>query len=206
MRHFKRHVAFLFSLFFQMKQFQKMHNIKNAFPHTKSSKFLLYYLGGISWIRKSSRFYKSLIKRNCDGSITAFYTPPFSTSDGEILDLPQQAPSFIESLNPDNVNYIVEDMSSTEYSNISVGSRVFVEENVNIAVLGIVIAKETFRTEHELQYKLTVRLDFNGSDVVLDNTNVWLLPYQLEQHGKYIKLETFFDKIILFASFRLSDL
>ncbi len=132
-----------------------------------------------------------MTKRNSDGSITAFYTPPFLSSDGEILDSPQQTPSFIESMNPDNVNYVVEDISSTEYSNISVWSRVFVEESVNTAVLGIVIARETFRTEHELQYKLIVRLDFNGSDVVLHNTNVW--PYQLEQHGKYIKIETFFD-------------
>ncbi len=131
-----------------------------------------------------------MTKRNSDGSITAFYTPPFPSSDGEILDSPQQTPSFIESINPDKVNYIVEDISSTEYSNIGVGSRVFVEESGNIAVRGIVLAKEAFRTEHELQYKLTVRLDFNGSDVVLHNTNVW--PYQLKPFGKYIKIETFF--------------
>ena len=158
---------------------------------THQSLHIFCIIGGIAWIRRSSRFYKSLTKRNLDGSITAFYTPPFLSSDREILDSPQQTPSFIENINPDNVNYIVEDISSAEYSNISVGSRVFVKENVNIAVLGIVIAKETFRTEHELQYKLTVRLDFNGSDVVLHNTNVW--PYQLEQRGRYFKIETFCD-------------
>ena len=142
-----------------------------------------------------------MTKRNSDGSITAFYTPPFLSSDREILDSPQQTRSFIENINPDNVSYIVEDISSTEYSNISVGSRVFVEESRNIAVLGIIIAKETFRTEHELQYKLTVRLDFNGSDVVLDNTNVWLLPNQLEQHGTCIKPEKFFAKLFYSQAF-----
>jgi hypothetical protein len=145
--------------------------------------------GGVAWIRKSSRFYKSLTKRNRDGSITAFYTPHFSSNDRKItnyLDLPQYSPSFIETIiNPDGrVNYIVEDISLSEYSNISVGNRVFVEESVNTAALGVVIAKDTVSTKNELHFRLSVRLDSNSSDIVVENQNVWLLPYQLEQRGK----------------------
>ena len=141
--------------------------------------------GGVAWIRKSSRFYKSLTKRNRDGSITAFYTPQFSSNDRKItndLDLPQYSPSFIKTIKPGRVNYIVEESSSSEYSNISVGNRVFVQEGVNIAALGIVIAKEIAKDNYD--YKLTVRLDSNNSEIVLENQNVWLLPYQLDQHGK----------------------
>ena len=82
------------------------------------------------------------------------------------------------------MNDIVEDISSSEYSNISVGNRVFVEESVNTAALGVVIAKDTVSTKNELHFRLSVRLDSNSSDIVVENQNVWLLPYQLDQHGK----------------------
>jgi hypothetical protein len=59
---------------------------------------------------------------------------------------------------------------------------VFVQEGVNIAALGIVIAKEIAKDNYD--YKLTVRLDSNNSEILLENQNVWLLPYQLDQHGK----------------------
>ena len=98
------------------------------------------------------------------------------------MDLPQYSPSFIKTIKPGRVNYIVEDSSSSEYSNISVGNRVFVQEGVNIAALGIVIAKEIAKDNYD--YKLTVRLDSNNSEILLENQNVWLLPYQLDQHGK----------------------
>ena len=99
------------------------------------------------------------------------------------MDLPQYSPSFIETINPDRVNYIVEDSSSSEYANISVGNRVFVLEGVtDIAALGIVIAKEIAKDNYD--YKLTVRLESNNSEIFLENQNVWLLPYQLDQHGK----------------------
>jgi hypothetical protein len=101
------------------------------------------------------------------------------------LDLPPYSPSFIETIiNPrGRVNYIVEDISSSEYSNISVGNRVFVEESVNTAALGIVIAKDTVST-YSYNETLSIRLDSNSSDIVVENQNVWLLPYQLDQHGK----------------------
>ena len=126
-----------------------------------------------------------MTKRNRDGRITAFYTPQFSLNDRKItndLDLPQYSHSFIKTITPGHVNYIVEDSSSSEYSNISVGNRLCIQEGVNIAAPGIVIAKEIAKDNYD--YKLTVRLDSNNSEIVLENQNVWLLPYQLDQHGK----------------------
>lgn len=83
------------------------------------------------------------------------------------------------------MNYIVEDIPSSEYSKISLGDRIFVEENVvDIAVLGTVITKETITTNNDLRYKLTARLDSNSSDIVFEDKNVWLLPSQLGQPGK----------------------
>ena len=83
------------------------------------------------------------------------------------------------------MNYIVEDIPSSEYSKIRLGDRIFVEEGVtDIAVLGTVIAKETIDTSNDLRYKLTARLDSNSSDIVFEDKNVWLLPSQLGQPGK----------------------
>lgn len=63
----------------------------------------------------------------------------------------------------------------------------FVEESIrDVAVLGTVIAKETITTSNGLRYKLTVRLDSNSSDIVLEDQNVWLLPSQLGQSGTWI--------------------
>lgn len=93
--------------------------------------------------------------------------------------------SFIETMNSDSVNYIVEDIPSSEYFNISVGNRIFAEESIpDVAVLGTVIAKETITTYNGPRYKLTARLDYSGSDIVLQDHNVWLLPFQLGQPGK----------------------
>ena len=148
----------------------------------------LIILGGVAWIRKSSRFYKSLTKRNRDNVITAFYTPQFPLSVAKnlrILNSFHFSPSFIETINSGSVNYIVEDIPPSEYSKISLGDRIFVEESVtDIAVLGTVIAKETIATSNDLRYKLTARLDSNSSDIVFEDKNVWLLPSQLGQPGK----------------------
>ena len=145
-------------------------------------------LGGVAWVRKSSKFYKSLTKFNSENNIIAFYTPQFSLSKSEKIDnfnLQPFSPSFIEILNSTSVNYIVKDISSTEYSNISVGNRIFAEESIipDVAVLGTVIAKETIILGNDLRYKLTARLDSNGSDIVLEDKMVWLLPSQLGQPG-----------------------
>ena len=140
---------------------------------------LVTYVGGVAWIQKSSRFFRSLIKRNSNGGTTAFYSPAFPSSD-----LTPQPPSFIETINHESVNYIVEDIPSLKYSNVSLGSRVLVEESEDTAVEGIVIAKESVHIHGELQYKLTVRLVSDGSDIVIEDTKVWLLPYQLDKHGK----------------------
>lgn len=146
-------------------------------------------LGGVAWVRKSSKFYKSLTKCNSDNNVIAFYTPQFSLSKSEKIDnfnLLHFSPSFIEILNStSSVNYIVKDISSTEYSNISVGNRIFAEESIipDVAVLGTVIAKETIILGNGLRFKLTARLDSNGSDIVLEDKMVWLLPSQLGQPG-----------------------
>ena len=93
--------------------------------------------------------------------------------------------SFIESINFDSVNYLVEDIPSSKYSNISVGNRIFVEESIpDVAVLGTVIAKETITTYNGSGYKLTARLDYSGSDIVIEDQNIWLIPSQLGQPGK----------------------
>lgn len=146
-------------------------------------------LGGLAWIRKSSKFYKSLTKRR-DNVTIAFYTPQFTPNTNENIDnsdLPNFTSSFIETINSDQVNYIVEDIPPSKYTNISVGNRMFVEESIrDVAVLGTVIAKETITTSNGLRYKLTVRLDSNSSDIVLEDQNVWLLPSQLGQSGTWI--------------------
>jgi hypothetical protein len=148
-----------------------------------------HILGNLAWIRKSSTFYKSLTKRNSDGSITAFYSPQFSPSDKEILDdfeSPQYSPSFIETLNPDQAKRIVYDISPADYSNIGIGNRILVEESANTAALGVVIGKENVSIYTELYYKVTVRLDFNNTDVVLGGQSVWQLPHHLDENGKHI--------------------
>ena len=95
--------------------------------------------------------------------------------------------SFIESINFDSVNYLVEDIPSSKYSNISVGNRIFVEESIpDVAVLGTVIAKETITTYNGSGYKLTARLDYSGSDIVIEDQNIWLIPSQLGQPGKWV--------------------
>jgi hypothetical protein len=67
-------------------------------------------------------------------------------------------------------------VNSSEYSRTSVGSRVFVEESENTAVMGTVILKTT--------EKLTVRLDSNGSDIIPVHKKIYLLPFQLDIHGE----------------------
>ena len=136
-------------------------------------------LGGVAWIRKSSRFYKSLTKRNGGNAIIAFYAPQFPLSEDKI------SSSFIETINSDSVNYIVEGIYQSGYSKLNLGHRIFVEESVaDIAVIATVIAKETITASNGIRYKLTARLDFNGSDIVLEDKNVWLLPSQLGHPGK----------------------
>ena len=145
-------------------------------------------LGGSVWIRKSSKFYKVLKKQNRDGTITAFYNSRFPSSDSDALQhfdsSRSRRQSFIDKISPNRVNYIAEDVKSLEYSKIHVGKRVFVEESVNTAVLGTVI----LRTVDKFQHKLTVRLDSDGSDIVPENENVHVLPYQLDRHGEWISI------------------
>ena len=135
--------------------------------------------GGLAWIQKSSKFFRSLTKRDRNDDTTAFYSPPFPSSG-----LSSQSLSFIERINPESVNDIVQDIPSLKYSNVNIGSRVLVEESEDVAVAGIVIAKESVHIHEELQYKLTVRLVSDNSDIVIKGTKVWQLPYQLDKHGK----------------------
>ena len=124
-------------------------------------------------------FYRSLTKLNGKGGVTAFYSAPFPSSHSSL-----RTPSFIETINPESVNSFVGDISSSEYSLVHVGSRVFVEEGEDVAVTGIVVAKKSVTTNGEVHRMLTVRLASNGSDIVTEGRKVWLLPYQLNQHGK----------------------
>ena len=124
-------------------------------------------------------FYRSLTKLNGKGGVTAFYSAPFQSSHSPLM-----TPSFIDTINPKSVNSYVGDISSSEYSHVHVGSRVFVGEGEDVAVTGIVIAKKSATTNGEVHRMLTVRLASNGSDIVTEGRNVWLLPYQLNQHGK----------------------
>ncbi|CAB4024986.1 MAM and LDL-receptor class A domain-containing 2-like, partial [Paramuricea clavata] len=141
--------------------------------------------GNPAWIPKSSMFYKSLTKCNSDGSITAFYTPPFSSSDREILDnfeSHRYSPSFIETLNLEQAKDIVPYILPSVYSNFSVGNRILVEERANTAALGTVIGKENVSTYSDLNYKLTVRLHISNTVLLLGNQSVWKLPHQLNQN------------------------
>ena len=149
---------------------------------------IFHVSGDVLWIQKSSRFYKSQTKRSKDKDITAFYTPRFLEGNKENLDnlkVSQYSQSFIKTLNPDRVNRIVKDIPSLDYSNISVGNRIFVQDSVKSAASGIVISKSFVGNHNGGHYDLTVRFESNSSDIVLGNQNVWLLPYQLEQHGKF---------------------
>lgn len=87
-------------------------------------------------------------------------------------------PSFIEIVTRNHVNYVVEDIK-LDYSDIALGRRVLVEEHANIAVIGIVILNRS-----ESQSKLTVRLDSNSSDIVVQNQSIYQLPYQIDRHGE----------------------
>ena len=132
-------------------------------------------------MRKSSKLFKTSKKQNRDGSITAFYNSRISAFDSlHNLDFSPNTPSFIDVISPDRVNYIVSDVKSVKYSEISVGTRVFVDSSPDAATLGTVIIKD----ENPSEYKLTVRLDSDGSDIAVVNEKVYLLPYQLDKHGR----------------------
>ena len=136
-------------------------------------------IGGVAWIQKSSRFFRSLTKHDGDGGTTAFYSSPFPSNK-----LSSQSLSFIKRIKPGNVNYIVQDIPSLKYSSVNIGSRVLVEESEDVTVAVIVIAKESVHIHGELQYMMTVRLVSDGSDIVIKDKKFWLLPYQLDKHGK----------------------
>ncbi len=123
--------------------------------------------------------YKALRKRNRDGTITALYNSRFPSSDTDTSGK-FDVPKFVEIVSPSRVNYVVEDINPVDYSEIDVGNRIFVEESANTAVLGIVISNG-----NKSRNKLTVRLDSNSSDIVVENQKIYLLPYQLDRHGEY---------------------
>ena len=140
----------------------------------------LLSIGGLIWIRRSSKFYKALKKPNRDGTFTFFYNSRFPPSGSDCASF-HCTQSFIGELSHKSVydlNYIVEVLNSTEYSMTAVGKRVIVEEGENIAALGTVILKTAG--------KVTVRLDSNGSDIIAGNKKVYLLPFQLDRHGEWI--------------------
>ena len=121
--------------------------------------------------------YRVLKKENKDGSFIAFFNSQFPTlnyTDAK----KSMTPSFIEIVSRNHVNYVVEDIK-LDYSDIALGRRVLVEEHANIAVIGIVILNRS-----ESQSKLTVRLDSNSSDIVVQNQNIYQLPYQINRHGE----------------------
>ncbi|XP_028413944.1 uncharacterized protein LOC114536799 [Dendronephthya gigantea] len=138
---------------------------------------LTFQQGGSAWMRKSGKLFKTSKKQNSDGSITAFYHSRLSSSLNH--GSPTRTPSFIDVISPDLVNYIVSNAKPSNHSEISVGARVFVENNPDTASLGTVIMKD----ETPSKYKLTARLDCNGSDIDVLNRKVYLLPYQLDRHG-----------------------
>ena len=129
--------------------------------------------------------YKVLKKENGDGTITVFYNPQFLNNPGKF----QLPLSFIEIFSKDRVNYVVEDINSSNYSDIDIGNRVFVEETENAAVLGTVISNGS-----KSQHKLIVRLDYNSLDIVVEDKKVYLLPYQLNKHGKKIMVIDLFSR------------
>lgn len=111
-------------------------------------------------------------KQNSDGSITTLYNG---------LDIYR---SFIEKITPYHVNYVVEDNPPSEHTNISLGSRILIKDGRGLtAVSGTVIAKETVNDRPRAM--LTARFDVDSSDIVIEERHVLLLPYQLDQHGKY---------------------
>lgn len=93
---------------------------------------------------------------------------------------------FLETIPPDHVNYVVEDIRLLDYTNISLGTRVLINEHVGFtAVPGIVIAKKTAFDASWPRFLLTVRFDINSSDIEVEEQDALLLPYQLDRHGKY---------------------
>jgi hypothetical protein len=137
----------------------------------------IFFQGGAIWIRKASKMYNVLKIQNRDGTITAFYSPRFPPSGTGKID----TPSFLEVVSPSLVNYVVQDITPSNYSETAVGDRVFVEESINTAVLGIVIATHDGNKSH---YSLIVRLNTNNSDIVVGDHKFYHLPYQLNRHGE----------------------
>ena len=136
------------------------------------------------WLRRESKFYMCLRKRNRDGSMTAFYDPQFP-HDATTFEHFDSTRSFIRTVPSRQVNkYIVEDTKPSKYSQVKVGSQVFVETSVNTAVLGTVITIDTTGTGDQSQYKFVVRLSSDSSYLEFDKRNVWLLPKKSVIHGK----------------------
>ena len=80
------------------------------------------------------------------------------------------------------------DAASADYSKIALGARIIVENVPDFAVLGTVIKKDNVETQSKSKsrYKLTVRLDLDGTDLQVETEKVLLLPFQIKIHGEYL--------------------
>ena len=56
---------------------------------------------------------------------------------------------------------------------------------MDLSARGIVVAKDPVNISDAYHYRLTIRFDSNSTDIVLDSQNVWLLPNQGDENGKY---------------------
>ena len=82
----------------------------------------------------------------------------------------------------------MDDVPSVEYSKLNPSTRVIVEQGPDYSVLGMVVKMDAVKSQNnsKSRYRLTVRLDTNGKDMLVETESVWPLPYQIKTHGKPI--------------------
>ena len=70
------------------------------------------------------------------------------------------------------------DVSYVEYSKLNPSTRVIVEQGPDYSVLGIVVKMDAVKSQSnpKRRYRLTVRLDANGKDMLVETERVWTLP------------------------------
>lgn len=144
------------------------HRVRNVF-------YLLLNLGCSTWVRISSNFYRGIKRINNDGTISVYLNSP-------------PAPRFLQTIPSDSLNFLVNDVSYVEYSKLNPSTRVIVEQGPDYSVLGIVVKMDAVKSQSnpKRRYRLTVRLDANGKDMLVETERVWTLPYQIKTHGKPI--------------------
>ena len=146
--------------------------------------------------RVHSSFYRGILTNYTEDMVAVFFDEP--------------SPEFYQLYAKENINQVVENVP-VNISRLYPGSRVLVEFEPNIAVLGTVSGEYGSKNNNSnksysnissndnnidtllLPVNLTIRADESGRDISVANKTIWFLPVQLEDKGNS-KMARFFQK------------